>query len=254
MTRRAKRIVPLAIAIGILGYSGCATRFSSRQPLDPDAPRTVERAVEVLRAEWLSESDQDWILRNPKGYVCAALHLPFGTGVRNEFGLWGRHPELLSSCGVAHPDNCSGIIFERLWEAVRRDADPDLVRQLDCQFQLIELVQVTYEGFYKLRIGEILEQVQRQINQQLAAIEPQSIPGCETVLALRPKGEPNLECWSRVEFSEDGGDPVTLGRFLGWISWRNGFSTRHSPPFIELPFHEVCSWPEAPAHFQPDSQ
>ena len=133
------------------------------------------------------------------------------------------------------------------------DADSELVSRLDCQFQLIELIQVRYEGFYKLSIGEILENVQRQIDEQLVALEPGVIPGGGRSLTLRPTGKANLECWSRVEFSEDGRDPITLGLFLQWISWRNGFGVLHSPPDIELPFHEACSWPEVPAHFRPDS-
>jgi hypothetical protein len=46
---------------------------------------------------------------------------------------------------------------------------------------------------------------------------------------------------------------VTLDAFLGWISWRNGFDTRHAPPYLELPFHDQCAWPERPDQFRPDS-
>ena len=254
MLLRAKNIVFLAIVLALVGFTGCATKLGKHQRLSPDAPRTVEQAVEALRTKWLSKSEQDWILRNPKDYVTATLHLPLGTAVRNEFGLWDQNPELLSSCGTSDPEHCSGIIFERLWQAVRAEADPELVHRLDCQFQLMELIKVRYKGFYKLRIGEILENMQQQINKQLTFIEPGAILGCDRILILRPTREVNLKCWSRIEFSEDNRDPVTLKLFLGWISWRNGFEIHHSPPYIELPFHEECSWPEAPAHFQPGSR
>ena len=59
--------------------AGCAMRSAKHPALSPDAPRTVEQAVEVLKFDWLSESELDWILRNPQNAVTAGLHLPFGT-------------------------------------------------------------------------------------------------------------------------------------------------------------------------------
>ena len=54
------------------------------------------------------------------------------------------------------PEGCSVVIFNGLWESVRADADPLLVRQLDCQFQLAEAIRINYKGFYKLTTGELL--------------------------------------------------------------------------------------------------
>lgn len=218
---------------------------------DTSIPRTVDEAVKVLKTEWLSEEHLGWILRNPKDHVVISLHLPFGTGVRNTFKLWGGNPELLASCGTHHAEECSSIIFERLWESVREDADPELVRKLDCQFRLIEGIQIEYKGFYALRIGEVLKRVQEQIDRQLATLASELGPTCETSLRLQAAGKAKLNCWVRAEFSEDRRDPVSLERFFGWFSWRNGFRVFHSPPQIELVFHEKCAWPEQPVHFLP---
>ena len=46
------------------------------------------------------------------------LHHGFGTGIRNEFGLWGGNFALIESCSGSpdtHPDDVSMIIIERLW-------------------------------------------------------------------------------------------------------------------------------------------
>ena len=244
------RIVVLLIAE--LGLLSCTTGVRPQTTRD-GIPHSVGRAVDILKEQWLPGSALDWILRNPKDVVTARLHLPFGTSVRNEFRLWGRNPSLMKSCGVTDPEACSGIIFERLWESVRREADSELVRRLDCQFELINLIRIRYAGFYRLRIGEILERTQEQIDQQVISAGSALPAGCAepASLLLKPTGDPDLSCWSRAEFSENRNDPVSLSQFLGWISWRNGFDVLHAPPEITLPFREKCSWPQLPKGFQP---
>jgi hypothetical protein len=59
------------------------------------------------------------------------------------------------------------VIFERLWESVRADADRSLVWQLDCQFQLAQAIHIDEAGFYKLKTGELVKALQSQINDQL---------------------------------------------------------------------------------------
>src|SRR6266567_1761570 len=111
-------------------------------------PRTVDEAVQILKTKWLKPKDLDWILRNPKDEIVWSLYRPFGTGVRNEFGLWGDNQALRNSCGNKDPEGCSVVIFNRLWESVRADADAPLVKQLDCQFQLVEAIHINEAGFY----------------------------------------------------------------------------------------------------------
>lgn len=214
-------------------------------------PQTVDEALKELKTSWFSDEDLDWILRNPKEHVEAELHLPFGTQVRNEWKLWADNSALLESCGVSHAEDCSGIIFGKLWDSERKDADPNLVKQLDCQFQLVSLIRIRYKGYYKHKIGEILKDVKKQINDQHIDAGLQLRNDCGFNLKLKVQGDPSLNCWSRVEFSEDGRDPVSLDLFLGWISWRNGFDIRHSPPNIDLVFYKRCTWPEFPEHFSP---
>jgi hypothetical protein len=220
-------------------------------PPAKNPPKTVAEAVHILKTRWLDADAEDWILRSPRETVGTRLHLPFGTGVRNEFKLWGGNPELMESCGVDDPESCSGVIFDRLWDSIRADANPELVRQLDCQFDLAKRLKISYAGFYKLRMGEMFDRLQMQIDQQLTSGAVTPAAGCPAELRLVPRNEPNLKCWVRAEFSEDERDPESLERFFNWIGFRNGFDVRHSPPTLEMTFHEKCAWPEPPKYFHP---
>jgi hypothetical protein len=93
--------------------------------------------------------------------------------------------------------------------------------------------------------------MEAQIDRQLTGGAARRAPGCEAALTLHLIGRPNLSCWSRAEFSEDGRDPVSLQRFLGWFSWRNGFRIKHSPPALDLEFENKCAWPQRPTWFGP---
>lgn len=246
MSRSAAFSNILGLLVLLLG-AACAASVPSGGTAE--LPATVEEAVVILK-DWLSQEDRDWILRNPRDEVTATLHLPFGTGVRNSFRLWGGNPELLASCGTDDAEECSGVLFERLWEAVREEADPGLVRELDCQFALIEEIQVEYRGFRDLRVGELLGSLQEQIDRALPEVGTRLTAGCSAErLVLRPTGDPDLECFVRAEFSEDGRDPVSLGTLFGWISWRNGFRVFHAPPEVAVRFETACSWPERPVWF-----
>jgi hypothetical protein len=142
----------------------------------PNVPRTVDEAVSVLKTSWLSAKDLDWLLRNPQKQAVAILYRPFGMGVRNQFGLWGDNQQLRDSCGENNPEGCSVVIFNRLWESVRSDADASLVRQLDCQFQLAEAIRVNYKGFHNLTIGALQKKLQSQIDDQTAKFEATAPP------------------------------------------------------------------------------
>jgi hypothetical protein len=219
----------------------------------PDAgakpvPKTVDEAVVTLKTEWLSPTERDWILRTPRNQAVAKLHIPFGTAVRNSFKLWGGNPELIASCGVPHPEACSSIIFDRLWQSLRADADPGLVRQLDCQFKLIEQIDINYKGFGNLTVEKMLDSVQEQIDQQMDSLAKSGAQLCQTSLRLEPTGDPNLKCFVRAEFSNDKSPHTSLDRFWGWIGWRNGFEVLNEPPNIRLRFDNRCAWPQRP-HF-----
>src|SRR5258707_9304782 len=160
-----------------------------------DKPKTVDEAVQVLKTKWLQPKDRDWVLRNTKEDVWATLYMGFGTGVRNQFGLWGDNQPLHDSCGTKDPEGCSSVILNRLWESVRGDADPALVHQLDCQFQLAQAIHVSLKGFHQLTTREMIRRLQSQIDSQLVALAASGVPSCQSSLKLDVAGRPDMGCF-----------------------------------------------------------
>ena len=178
-----------------------------------EKPKTVDEAVQILKTEWLKPKNIDWILRNLKDHVIWTLYRPFGTGVRNAFRLWGDNAALHESCGDKDPEGCSVVIFERLWESVRADADPALIRQLDCQFQVARAIHIDEAGFYKLTTGELVKAVQSQISDQLSKLTAAGTALCQTSLALEIAGHADTDCFVDARGSEQTKD-TTLDKTL----------------------------------------
>jgi len=192
-------------------------------------------AVQVLKTKWLQPKDLDWILRNPKEQVVWTLYRPFGTGVRNQFGLWGDNQALHESCGDQDPAGCSVVIFNRLWESVRADADPSLVRQLDCQFHRMQFNEM---GFYKLTSGELLK-AQSQIDQEWTKLVVTGAPMCQSSLTLEVGGNPDMHCFVDAPFAKDHADEpqnTTLDKTLTGLGFHSLFTSSNVAPKITLSF------------------
>ncbi len=210
-------------------------------------PKTVDEAVQVLKTKWLKANDRDWILRNPKDEVQGRLYMGFGTGMRNEFGLWGDNQALRDSCGTNNPEGCSVVIIDRLWEAVRADADPAIVHQLDCQFQLTQTIRVSLKGFNQVTTREMIKRLQSQIDIQLAKSKASQIPSCQSTLALEVAGDPDLSCFVVAPHRKEEAkylDDLTLDEALRVLGVRNLFRTVHYPPKIAIDFYRRCQFPK----------
>jgi len=221
-----------------------------------NVPRTVDEAVSILKTKWLSAKDLDWLLRNPQERAVVTLYRPFGTGVRNQFGLWGDNQQLRDSCGVNNPEECSWVIFKRLWESVRSDADPSLVRQLDCQFRLAETIRINYKGFHNLTTGELLKALQSQIDDQMAKFEATGQSPCQNSLGIEVEGKPDKHCFVDASFArrhkgqpKDQSTETSLEMILGWLGVRNFFMARHVPPKIVLNFTRECQFSNPPPSY-----
>ena len=212
-----------------------------------DKPKTVDEAVQVLKTKWLQPKDRDWILRNTKDEVWRTLYMGCGTGVRNQFGLWGDNQPLHDSCGTKDPEGCSSVILNRLWESVRGDADPALVQQLDCQFQLAQAIHVSLKGFHQLTTREMIRRLQSQIDSQLPTLAASGVPSCQRSLTLDVAGEPDMGCFVVAPHRNEERkyvDDVTLDQALAVLGLRNLFRTVHYPPKITLDFLRKCQFPK----------
>ncbi len=214
-----------------------------------EKPKTVDEAIQILKTKWLKPKDLDWILRNPKEQVVWTLYRPFGTGVRNEFGLWGDNQALHDSCGDKDPEGCSMVIFNHLWESVRGDADPSLVRQLDCQFQVTHSIHIDETKFYKLTTGELVNAIQSQINDQLPKLAATGTTLCQTSLTLEVAGNPDTHCYVDAPHDKRVSDlvnDITLDKALIGLGVLNLFRTVHDPPKITLDFARKCQFSTPP--------
>jgi hypothetical protein len=76
-------------------------------------PETVNEAVERLMT--VLEDEEKSEIRSMTEDDLIDLHFSLGMAIRNAFDLHVPWSKLLASCGVAHPDDASGMIINKLW-------------------------------------------------------------------------------------------------------------------------------------------
>lgn len=76
-------------------------------------PETVDEAVERLMT--VLEDEEKNEIRSMTEDDLIDLHFSLAMAIRNAFDLHVPWSKLLASCGVAHPDDASGIIINKLW-------------------------------------------------------------------------------------------------------------------------------------------
>jgi hypothetical protein len=76
-------------------------------------PETVDEAVERLMS--VLEDEHKTVLAIMQEKDLIDLHFSLGMAIRNSFDLHVPWSKLLASCGVAHPDDASGMIIHKLW-------------------------------------------------------------------------------------------------------------------------------------------
>ena len=106
------------LALGFALLVGCTENVGERAETANEQgwPLTCDGAIAKLSTE-LPQSEQADLAAMKRDDLIL-LHHGFGTGIRNEFGLWGGNFALIESCSGSretHPDDVSMIIIERLW-------------------------------------------------------------------------------------------------------------------------------------------
>jgi hypothetical protein len=80
-------------------------------------PKTVDEAVTRILAE-MDDADKARV-RGTKKEDLIEFHHGWGTGIRNEFGLWKGNTNLLADCHTDTPDTASMVIIEAVWQRLR---------------------------------------------------------------------------------------------------------------------------------------
>ena len=160
---------------------------------------------------------------------------------------WGDNEALHDSCGTRDAEGCSEVILDHLWDSVQGDADPALLRQLSCQFQLVQAIHVSLKGFHGMTTRYMVKQLQSQIDMQLAAMKTSGTITCQTSLSLEVAGKPDMDCFVVAPHGKNAGIPVNdmpLDRALDALGLQNQFSTYHYPPKLTLEFARKCQFPQ----------
>jgi hypothetical protein len=90
--------------------------------MGPDTwPTTVEAAVADILSVMSDEDKAE--VRGTQKEDLIMFHHGWGTGIRNDYGLWRGNTELIkAACGQAcHPDDASMIIIEAVWAALQEE-------------------------------------------------------------------------------------------------------------------------------------
>ena len=81
-------------------------------------PRSVDEAANRILVG-MPDADKRKV-RVTKRSDLILYHHGWGTGIRNQFGLWKGNKDLMADCKAGHPDDCSMIIIEKVWERLQK--------------------------------------------------------------------------------------------------------------------------------------
>ena len=81
-------------------------------------PKTVNEAVTNILAT-MSDEDKIRVGDTPKNELIL-FHHGWGTGIRNDFGLWRGNTNLMADCHAGHPDDASMVIIEPVWQKLQK--------------------------------------------------------------------------------------------------------------------------------------
>jgi len=80
-------------------------------------PKTVKEAVAQILSK-MSAKDKE-IVKNTKKKDLIKFHHGWGTGIRNDMGLWQGNHDLMKDTKAIHPDDASMVIIEAVWKELQ---------------------------------------------------------------------------------------------------------------------------------------
>ena len=81
-------------------------------------PRTLDEAVRRIIDD-MGDAGRKMVRDTKKEKLILFRH-GWGTGIRNEFGLWRGNTNLLADCHAEHPDDASMVIIEAVWQRLQK--------------------------------------------------------------------------------------------------------------------------------------
>ena len=81
-------------------------------------PKTVDEAVTSLLAG-MDDADKARV-RDTKKEDLILFHHGWGTGIRNDLGLWRGNTNLMADCHTEVPDHASMVIIKAVWQKLQK--------------------------------------------------------------------------------------------------------------------------------------
>jgi len=113
MITTTARIISLIATIAFLSCNKQKTNIIKEKP------NTINSAAQLIISE-MSKKDRKNIKETSPDQLIM-YHHGWGTGIRNNLGLWGENKELIEDCGNTNPDDCSMKIINRIWQLLQDD-------------------------------------------------------------------------------------------------------------------------------------
>jgi Domain of unknown function (DUF6794) len=114
-------VVAIILVTTMLLEAGChstpRTTSAELRARHPQWPLTVNDAVTRILAGMSTENKEK--IRATKKDDLILYHHGWGTGIRNEFGLWNGNYSLMSDCHADYPDGASMVIIEAVWQRLQ---------------------------------------------------------------------------------------------------------------------------------------
>jgi len=204
-------------------------------------PRSVKEAVSTL-LQTLPGEEQDYLREMPKERLID-LHFGLGLYIRNSLirhgGAGGRHnEELMKSCAKeaktneVHIDGCSGIILEALWNKVRSNTNPALVKDLDEQFNLLKKIEIKNRNYREKNLGEIINDINLQVADSLLSVQMENCPPAKLLVANTPSVDLAVRRGNISDFLRR--DSMPLLNLLYFLEERYWLRMKRQPPQIIL--------------------
>jgi len=233
----------MTVLAGTLLLLFCSAAFG--QDDGKQQPRTVTEAVSTL-LKTIPVAEKDYLLEMPEERLID-LHFGLGLYIRNFLirhgGVGGGYnKELVKSCAKEaeedeeemHIDGCSGIIIGALWNKLRNEADPALVKDLDEQYSLLNKIEIKNRNYRQKNLGEIIDDINLQLTDLLVSIPARSDTAGKLMITTTPSIDLTAHRGSDFIAYRDflGADSIPLLKLLEWLEEHYWLRMKRQPPQI----------------------
>lgn len=170
-------------------------------------PKTINEAAEVIISKMKSKDKKT--IKESSPFDLIMYHHGWGTGIRNELGLWHDNKELMKDCGNTHPDDCSMKIIYRIWQILQENPLENAF--ITDYYTRIERAKYEVEEFIKGLSADTLDSLILQKASTVISTDCQGDSVNVVYVAFRRCQNPSFADIRIIEHSEDSIEFVEPG-------------------------------------------